>query len=264
MQASRDIAVLAQRAYLLSILTKDEMDARYVEAKIVVEAIRQAATPAAVVAMMANVESRWGDAFTKAGVIERQHPFWYLGGSTPKSPPAIQIALESAFTNPARTLKSRLATIQLIPEAERAALHELPRALAGDAFANATDAARNEYIDMVRHVGGPHWMKTPWITVTPFDKAPPPVSILINGQKPPGVDPLDELLTSWDDAIRSWDVTWLRDNPLAKLYQAAEDGVVAVFGSGKELVKVLLWLGAGYLAVETVKAVSSRRQRQNA
>lgn len=258
MEHSRDIAVLAQRAYLLSVLTKAELDARYVEAKLVVEAIRQAATPAARDAMMADLGTRWGDAFTKAGVVERQHPHWYLG-STDKKPPTIQIGLESALSNPARTLKSRLATIQLVPLAERATLHELPRALAADAFANATDAARDEYFTQVRHIGGPYWMKQPWLTVVPYDKLPPPVSILIDHQKPPGIDPIDALLTQWDDAIRTWDITWLRDNPLAKLYQAAEDGVVAAAGASVGLVNVLLWLGAGYLAVQTIRAVQSKK-----
>jgi len=255
---SRDLAVLAQRAYLLSVLTQDELDARYVEAKIVVEAIRQAATPSGNEAMMDNIIARYGDAYAKAGVIERQHPRWYLA-ATNKDPPPLQIALKSAIANPARSLKSRLATIQLVPLAERSALHEMPRALAADAFSNATDGARNEYIDLMRHIGGPYWMKQPWLTVTPYDKLPPPVSILINNQKPAGIDPMDDLLTRWDDAIREWDVTWLRDNPLAKLYQAAEDGVVAAAGASLSLVNALLWLGAGYLAVETIKAVKKRK-----
>ena len=85
--------------------------------------------------------------------------------------------------------------------------------------------ARQQYLDAVAR------LKTrftdPWPIVVANEGELPPVMILIDNQggalNDGGVlddDPSDDPL--WAQAVRTWDVDFLRDNPLAKLFTATE------------------------------------------
>jgi hypothetical protein len=78
----------------------------------------------------------------------------------------------------------------------------------------------------------PTWFREPWLIVLPYRKEPPAVLILIDNQGSThdgGIydDPSDDtewekVKFGWADAIRTWDVNFLRDNPLAQFYLGAE------------------------------------------
>jgi hypothetical protein len=156
------------------------------------------------------------------------HPKWHLRTDDGK-PPAARHALESALTNPTRDLRARLATLQFIAPADRPPLGDLARALITDAFTGAQGVARQQYLDAVAR------LKTrftdPWPIVLASEGELPPVMTLIDNQggalNDGGVfddTPADD--TPWAHAVRTWDVDFLRDNPLAQLYQGVGDGVV--------------------------------------
>jgi hypothetical protein len=66
-------------------------------------------------------------------------------------------------------------------------------------------------------------------------------------------DPTDDpLLARWDNAIRTWDIDFLRDNPLAKLYTSFETATTKIvdtagevadnsLDAAKALAKVIAW-----------------------
>ena len=224
MTDNKDIAVLAKKVYELSVLPVDALDARKWEALLILNAVYSSATPAGIDKANADKVARWGAAIEQEGFLSRMHPKWHLRTDDGK-PPAARHALESALTNPARDLRARLATLQFIAPADRPPLGDLARALISDAFGNAQGVARQQYLDVVAR------LKTrftdPWPIVLPNEGEPPPVTILIDNQggalNDGGAlddDPSDDPL--WANAIRTWNVDFLRDNSLAQFYLGAE------------------------------------------
>ena len=225
MTDNKDIAVLAKKVYELSVLPVDVLDARKWEALLILNAVYSSATPAGIDKANADKVARWGAAIEQEGILSRMHPKWHLRTDDGK-PPAARHALESALTNPARDLRARLATLQFIAPVDRPPLEELARALISDAFNGAKGEARDQYLDIARS-RGPNWFREPWPLVLPLNGGPPPVMLLIDNQgktNDGGIyddDPSDDRL-SWANAVRTWNVDFLRDNPLAQLYTTTE------------------------------------------
>ena len=232
MPDNRDIAVLAKKVYELSTLAPAELDERKWEALLILTAVLSSATADGIAKTNADKEARWGDAIRKEGLLSALHPKWHLRSDDGK-PPVIRLALESALDNPDRDLRTRLQTLQFIAPADREPLTDLARALVAEAFNGATGDARNEYLDVMR-ARSPTWFREPWLIVLPHEKEPPAVLILIDNQGSThdgGIydDPSDDtewekVKFGWADAIRSWDINFLRDNPLAQFYLGAEAG----------------------------------------
>ena len=131
----------------------------------------------------------------------------------------------------------------------------------------------------------PTWFKDPWLTALPHDGQPPPLSILIDNQGAThdgGIydDPADDtewekLKFGWADAIRTWDITFLRDNPLAQLYtnvetaaskaaETAGDVAGGVNEAAKGIAKILKWApyvvaGIGAIGATAVVLAAARR-----
>ncbi len=225
MTDNKDIAVLAKKVYELSVLPVAELDARKWEALLILNAVYSSATPAGIDKANTEKVARWGAAIEQEGILSRMHPKWHLRTDDGK-PPAARHALESALTNPTRDLRARLATLQFIAPADRPPLEDLARALISDAFNGAKGEARDQYLDLAR-TRGPNWFREPWPLVLPLNGGPPPVMLLIDNQgktNDGGIyddDPSDDRL-SWANAVRSWNVDFLRDNPLAQLYTTTE------------------------------------------
>ncbi|WP_143140858.1 hypothetical protein [Nannocystis exedens] len=221
---------MAKKVYELSTLALDELEDRKWEALLIVNAAISSATADGVARTHADKEARWGAQIQEEGILSRLHPKWLLRTDDGK-PPVIQHALESALDNPHRDLRTRLQALQFIAPAEREPLTDLARALATDAYAGARGDARDLFITRMRGLSK-EWFKDPWLTVLPHDGKPPPVSILIENQGPThdgGLhdDPSDDttwetVKFGWADAIRTWDVDFLRDNPLSQLYLSVE------------------------------------------
>jgi hypothetical protein len=224
MTDNKDIAVLAKKVYELSVLPVDALDARKWEAFLILNAVYSSATPAGIDKANTEKVARWGAAIEQEGILSRMHPKWHLRTDDGK-PPAARHALESALTNPARDLRARLATLQFIAPADRAPLEDLARALIADSFDNAQGVARQQYLDAVARL--PTRFTDPWPIVLASKDEPPPVMILIDNQggalNDGGAlddDPSDDPL--WANAVRTWNVDFLRDNPLAQFYLGAE------------------------------------------
>ena len=224
MPDNKDIAVLAKKVYELSVLPAEALEARKWEALLILNAVYSSATPEGIDKANADKAARWGAQIEQEGLLSRMHPKWHLRTDDGK-PPAARHALESALSNPTRDLRARLATLQFIAPADRPPLGDLARALITDAFGGAQGVARQQYLDAVAR------LKTrftdPWPIVLAGDGGLPPVMILIDNQggalndgsildDTPSDDPL------WAQAVRTWDVDFLRDNPLAQLYQGVE------------------------------------------
>jgi len=228
MTDNQDITVLAKKIYELSVLPVEALDARKWEALLILNAVYSSATPEGVERANADKAARFGAAIEQEGLLSRMHPKWHLRTDDGK-PPAARHALESALTNPARDLRARLATLQFIAPADRPPLEDLARALISDAFNGAKGEAREKYLDIAR-TRGPHWFREPWPLVLPLNGGPPPVMVLIDNQGAThdgGLydDPDDDTLLDrlrWANAIRTWNVDFLRDNPLAQLYTTTE------------------------------------------
>jgi hypothetical protein len=229
MTDNKDIAVLAKKVYELSILPVAALDARKWEALLILNAVYSSATPEGIDKANADKVTRWGAAIEQEGILSRMHPKWHLRTDDGK-PPAARFALESALINPTRDLRARLATLQFIAPADRPPLEDLARALISDAFNGAKGEARDQYLDLAR-TRGPNWFREPWPLVLPLDGGPPPVMVLIDNQGSTddgGIyddDPSDDQdwdKLSWATAVRTWNVDFLRDNPLAKLYTTTE------------------------------------------
>lgn len=226
MANNKDIAVLAKKVYELSLLAPADLEARKWQALLILNAVYSSATPEGVAAASADRAARWGTQIAAEGALSTLHPKWHLRTDDGK-PPVARIALESALTNPHRDLRTRLAALLFIPPEERGPLDDLARALAADAFSGATGDARTEYLDVMRGLSTT-WFKQPWLTVLPREDDLPPLSILIENQGTTNdggiydADPTDDDLLSWEHAIRTWNVDFLRDNPLAKLYVTVE------------------------------------------
>lgn len=282
MADNKDIAVLAKKVYELSVLPVAEIDARKWEALAILGAVFSSATKDGQVKANADKEARWGDKIREEGILYMLHPKWHLRTDDGK-PPSARFALQSALTNPSRDLRSRLGALMLIPEADRPPLTDLVRALNADAWDGALTDARLKYGDVMRSIDK-YWTKNPWLTVLPHEGGSPPISILIENQgvindgsmfdKDPTDDPL--LASMWDNAIRNWDIDFLRDNPLAVLFTKVESGaskVVETAGdvadganqAAKSLAKILAWApyvvaGIGTLGLATLVLTVASRQ----
>jgi len=242
MANNMDIAVLAKKLYELSTLTPDALEARKWEALLLTSAAYNSATPDGVAKANADKEARWGDQIRNEGIMSALHPKWHLRTDDGKLP-VVKIVLESALDNPHRDLRTRLQALMLIPPGDREPLTDLVRALNTDAWDGAVSDARLKYGEVMRSIDK-YWTKNPWLTVLPHDDGPP-ILLLIDNQ---GVvndgsmwdlDPSDDpvLATAWDNAIRTWDIDFLRDNPLAQLYTNVEkiaDTAVDVAGTAAD------------------------------
>lgn len=240
MSLNKDIAVLAKKIYELSSLPIAELESRKWEALLILNAVYSSSTPDGVAKANADKEARWGAEIRDAGLLSALHPKWHLRTDDGK-PPAARFALVSALDNPHRDLRNRLAALLLIPVADRAPLTDLVRALVADAIAGATSEAREKFSRTMNRISK-RWMAESWLTMEPYEGSAP-ILILIDGQ---GVindggfldkDPIDDPLvaTMWNNAIRTWDVDFLRDNPLAQLFTAVETGAVAAAQTAGEL-----------------------------
>ena len=231
MSDNKDIAVLAKKVYELSVLSPVELDARKWEALLILNAVYSSATPDGIDKANADKETRFGVQIKQEGILSMMHPKWHLRTDDGK-PPAARFALESALSNPSRDLRARLATLQFIAPADRASLDDLARALVADAFNGAKGEAREQYLD-VMHARSKTWSSQPWLIVIPYDGNPPAVMTLIDNQGSThdgGIydDPADDTewdKLSWANAVRTWNVDFLRDNPLAKLYVTVDTAV---------------------------------------
>ena len=129
------------------------------------------------------------------------------------------------------------------------------------------------------------WFEDPWLTVLPYDGNPPPVSIMIENQgathdggwydDPSDDTEWEKIKFGWQEAIRTWDVSFLRDNPASQFYlgvtNAASQAVetaASVAEGGKKAVeatsKILAWLpyiatGIAMLGVSTWAVTLARR-----
>jgi hypothetical protein len=230
MPDNRDIAVLAKKVYELSALAPARARRAQVGGAADLDRGLQLGDPDGIAKANADKEARWGDAIRKEGLLSALHPKWHLRSDDGK-PPVIKLALESALDNPHRDLRTRLQALQLIAPADREPLTDLARSLVADAFKGATGDARNQYVDVMR-TRSATWFREPWLIVLPYEGQLPGVLILIDNQGSThdgGIhdDPSDDTeweqaKFGWADAIRTWDVTFLRDNPLAQFYLGAE------------------------------------------
>ncbi|SFF11212.1 hypothetical protein SAMN02745121_07000 [Nannocystis exedens] len=273
MADNKDFAVLAKKVFELSTLAPEELEARKWEALLIVNAAIGSATPEGVTQTHADKEARWGAQLQQEGLLSRLHPKWLLRTDDGK-PPAIRHALESALDNPHRDLRTRLQALQFIAPADREPLTDLARALEADAYAGARGDARELFLSTMRSISK-EWFKDPWLTVLPYDGNPPPVSILIENQGPTNDgglhdDPSDDtawetIKFGWADAIRTWDVNFLRDNPLSQLYLSVET-VAATAGevasganeAAKGMATILKWtpyVAAGIAVIGLTTAV---------
>ncbi len=236
-----DIAVLAKKVVQFSLLTPAELEARQWEALLFLGSIYGSASPEGIAAAKKSLDERWGAAIAKGGLKAIADPRWHLRSDDGK-PPVLQLALVSALENPKRTLSTRLLALTQVPPDEREPLTDLVRALTADAFAGATGAAKMAYIDAMRAVGAIGVVSKPWLAVLPRGNAGPPIQILLDdqgvGANDGGVldkDPTDDPL--WETAIRTWDVDFLRDNPLAQAFIGTTDVAGAVVDAVSDTVK---------------------------
>lgn len=252
MANNMDIAVMAKKVAELTKLSADDLEARKWEAFLIINAVISSATPDGVNQMNVDKEARWGDQIRKEGIMSALNPKWFLRSDDGK-PPIIKIALVSALDNPHRDLRTRLQALMFIPPEEREPLTDLVRALAAEAFDGSTSEGKEKYFSVVRPLSAT-WFKEPWITIFPPDGQPPPLLILIDNQGEThdgGIydDPSDDtawekVKFGWEDAIRTWDVDFLRDNPLAQFYLKADqvasvavDAATTAAGTAAELAK---------------------------
>lgn len=238
---NRDIAALAKKTAALAALSHADLTARQWEALLFLGAIYGSASPAGVEVAKKSLDARWGPAMSAAGFKALVDPWWHLRSDDGK-PPVVQLALISALENKSRTLSTRLLTLTQLPVDEREALTDLVRALTADAFAGATGEAKSAYVDAMREVGAFGVVSKPWLAVLPRGHQGPPIQILLDGQ---GVgandgsvfdkDATDDPL--WENAVRNWDVDFLRDNPLSQLYLGVENAAEAVVDTTGDVIK---------------------------
>ena len=282
MSDNKDIAVLAKKVYELSVLSPAELDARKWEALLILNAVYSSATQAGIDKANADKVARFGAQIEQEGILSKMHPKWHLR-TDDGNPPAARFALETALSNPSRDLRARLATLQFIAPADRPPLDDLARAFIADAFAGAKGPAREQYIDVMRSRSAT-WFREPWPIVLPHEGNPPAVMILLDNQgstddgglyddNPSDDHDWDKL--SWATAVRTWNVNFLRDNPLAKLYVNVDNAVNKVVDTAgdlaggandaaKSLAKILKWapyILAGIATVGVTTAVLAAARR---
>lgn len=274
--SNREIAVLAKKVAELADLPPAALEDRKWEALIILGAVYASATPTGVAKANASKEARWGPAIRNEGPLSAFHPKWQLR-SDDGQPPVVQIALASALDNPARDLRTRLAALQLIKPDDREPLTDLARALITDAYAGARGDARDRYIAAARRLA-PDWHAAPWLSLLPTDHEPAPIAILLDnqGETHDGGwhdDPTDDTAWErtkfgWQNAVRDWDVDFLRDNPLSQIYLSVESAAGSIAeGAGegaRGLGTVLKWApyiagGLAVFGVTTMIVVAARR-----
>lgn len=232
---NQDIAALAKKTLEYTLLSRAQVQERKWEIMLFIGTIYMSATEKGVELSKQDMQKRFQKELAAAGGdLALVDPYWHVRVDDGR-PPALQHALESALDNPARTLSARLAVLRAVAPEERAALTDLVRALSADAFAGATGAAKTQYVDAMRAVSKT-WFKDPWLIILPrgdgADARGPAIQILLDDQgvgandgsildKNPDDDPL------WSKAIREWDVSFLRDNPLAQIFTTVTDVAAA-------------------------------------
>lgn len=266
MALNKDIAVLAKNVYELSALQLEELDSRKWEALLVLNAVFSAATQEGIDKANADKFARWGPQIEKEGLLYALHPKWHLRTDDGK-PPSARFALESALDNPyPRSLRDRAAALMLLKPDELKSLSDLVRALSADAWDGATGDARMEFGAVMRGISKTYTSE-PWLIMTPHEGGLPPIFILIDNQgttqDPGGMydsDPTDDPLFSWDKAIRTWDIDFLRDNKLAQIYTGLSEATEAV-GKGaldatKSLATILKWAPFALASIGVVGVTS--------
>ncbi len=280
---NQEIPILAKKIYELSALPADELEARKWEALLILNAAYSSATTEGIEKAKAEMEARWGDKMRAEGIVARLHPKWHLRTDDGR-PPVMRIVLESAMNNPYRDLRTRLQALQFIPENERGPLTDVVRAFEDECWRGAKGEARDKFLDVMRS-RSKTWFKDPWLTVLPYDGNPPPVSILIENQgtthdggwydDPSDDTEWEKIKFGWQEAIRTWDVSFLRDNPVSQFYlgvsnaanQAVETAADVAEGGKKAVeatAKILAWLpyiatGIAVLGVSTWAVTIARR-----
>lgn len=283
MASNKDIAVLAKKVYELTTLTPEQLEEHKWQALLFVNAVYSSATPEGVAKAQADKEARWGDAIRKEGFLSALHPKWQLRTDDGK-PPVVQLALESALDNPRRDFRTRLQALLFVAPEDREPLTDLVRAFQADVYAGATGEAREQFLTTMRSLSK-EWFRNPWLTVLPHDNNPSPVSILIENQgethdggwhdDPSDDTEWEKIKFDWADAIRTWDVSFLRDYPLSQLYLRAEsaastavdtvdDVASAANDAAKALAAILRWApyvaaGIAALGLTTAAVAMARR-----
>ena len=283
MADNQEIAVLAKKVYALSTLSLPELGARKWEALVIVNAVLSSATADGIAKAHADKDARWGAQIQKEGLLARLDPKWLLRTDDGR-PPAIRFALESALDNPSRDLRTRLQALLLVEPADREPLADLVKALEADAWAGARGDARDAFLN-VMHARSKTWFREPGLMAVPEGKGPPPLSILIEGQgethdggwhdDPSDDTTVEKLKFGWDNAIRTWDVDFLRDNPLSQLYLSAESAATTAVETAGDLASganeaargiaaILKWApyvaaGIAALGITTAMLVAARR-----
>jgi hypothetical protein len=278
MADNKDIAILANKIYELSALPVAEIEARKWEALLILNAVYSSATKEGIAQANADKEARWGDKIREEGILYYLHPKWHLRTDDGK-PPAARFALASAIGNPNRDLRTRFAALALIPPADREPLTDLVRALNAAAFDGATTDAKVEYSRAMGRISK-KWTSDPWLTMLPHEGAQPAILILLDNQgetndgsifdKDPSDDPF------FATAIRTWDIDYLRDNPLARFYTKFETAATKVvdtatdvadssLDAAKALAKVIAWApyvvaGIATLGLTTYAVSTALRQ----
>lgn len=283
---NQEIPVLAKRVYELSVLKPAELEERRWEALAILNAVYSSATPEGVAAAQNDKVKRWGKEIEAAGLLSRFDPKWHLKTDDGK-PPVAQIALASALGNKSRDIRTRLQALQFIPEKDRPALVDMVKALEDEAWRGAKGEARDQFLDTMKKISKT-WFENPWLTVLPYDGNPPPVSIMIENQgethdggwydDPSDDTEWEKLKFGWREAIRTWNPTFLRDNPVSQFYlgvtnaaQQSFEAAANVAEGGKKAAeatgKILGWIpyvvtaiGAVGLASWALSFASSREQ----
>jgi hypothetical protein len=120
------------------------------------------------------------------------------------------------------------------------------------------------------------WTKNPWMTVFPARRS---AAAPAHPDRQPGrhqrrqhvgLDPSDDprARTAWDNAIRTWDIDFLRDNPLAQFYLKADDvasgavdAATTAAGTAAEVAKAANSLAGPRQAHQVLALRRGRRRR---
>ena len=238
-----EVAALAKLAAAYSTMTPEAFDKRNWEALFLVNAALNGATEEGRAATKAELYQRWQKEWERegSGFLGPAQAKWYYRTSDGK-PPVIRLALDSALRNPDRTLRARLQLLQSIPPERRADFTEALRVLYGDIAAGA-GAANHAIAPKMRAInrelyGDENWFDRPWLTILPYKGEPAPIEILMAHQVGLKADqePTPEELAlrerqgPWLRAIASWDLTFLRDNPLSQFYVNVTGAAAGVAG----------------------------------
>lgn len=281
-----EVAALAKLASQYAALSPEAFAAKQWEALFLLNAALNGATEAGRAATSAELSKRWETEWKKEGIqgLGSLNPKWSFR-TTDGEPPVIRIALDSALRNASRSLTSRVQLLQSIPPERRQEFTELVRVLYGD-VAEFAGAANFDFIKKMKEISratrqDDNWSSLdPWLMVLPHKGEPAPIEILLRHQvgKRADEEPTPEELAlqarqgSWAHAIKTWDVTFLRDNPFSQLYrgvtETAKDVADGANDAAKNLAKVLAWApyvaaGIGVLGLSTFAVAVARSKAKN-